>query len=95
MTAVIFALANAVQESRHVPVARLIFGVIPAFVLGVWLIIGVAYSYCKGETAWKYGPVSRDESPVRFFALLILLGAAGVFALAAALYTLAIGLSRG
>ena len=65
-----------------------IFGAAPAFLLGAYLMSATIYCYKKGNCGWKRS-VNRDEEPLNFAALLIILGAAGAALIFLALYRIA------
>ena len=67
--------------------ARSLFGVMPALLLGAYLVFGAVYCYRKGEVGFRSpGIARREESPVRFLFGVILLGLGGLAFIALGAY---------
>jgi hypothetical protein len=71
---------------------RLMLGIAPAFLLGLYLLFGASYCYRKGEVGFRSSAtVTRRESLPRFICGVALIALCGVAFIALAIYSLVRG----
>jgi len=69
---------------------RLLLGVTPALLLGLYLLFGAAYCYRKGEVGFRSpATVTRRENFSRFICGIILIALCGAGFIALAVYSIA------
>jgi hypothetical protein len=76
---------NATVAVNTVPA---LYRVMPALLLGAYLVFGAACCYRRGEVGFRSpGIARREDSPVRFLFGVILLGLGGLAFIALGLYS--------